>query len=128
MADKIVLLDSTILIDYYRKVYKDRTRLVMLVKQDYKFAISAVTKYEIYSGATASQLDFWDKVFQTIPVLTFDEICVDLAVTINADLKRKRKQIAISDLFIAATAIKHNLPIATSNVRHFDRIEGLELI
>jgi tRNA(fMet)-specific endonuclease VapC len=128
MADKIVLLDSTILIDYYRKVYKDRTRLVMLVKQDYKFAISAVTKYEIYSGATAPQLDFWDKVFQTIPVLTFDEICVDLAVTINADLKRKRKQIAISDLFIAATAIKHNLPIATSNVRHFDRIEGLELI
>ena len=65
---------------------------------------------------------------QAIEVIAFDEICVDTAVDVNAALRRKRKQIGIADLFIAATALTHNLPIATINKNHFDRIAGLEII
>lgn len=32
------------------------------------------------------------------------------------------------DLFIAATAIAHSLPVATINKKHFERIESLEII
>jgi tRNA(fMet)-specific endonuclease VapC len=98
------------------------------VRKGYRFSISAVTKYEIYSGATQSQLDFWNNILHAIEVIPFDEVCVNTAVEVNASLKRKRKQIGIADLFIAATALTHNLPISTINKNHFGRIDGLEII
>lgn len=105
MADKIIMVDTSILIDYYRKSDKANFVWVALVRQGYKFAISAITKYEIYSGATMSQLDFWSSILQAIEVIPFDESAVNTAVNINATLKQKRKQIDLADLFIAATAI-----------------------
>jgi tRNA(fMet)-specific endonuclease VapC len=99
-----------------------------LVQQNYEFVISSVSKYEIYSGATQGQLIFWDTIFQTITILPFDEACMDTAVSINKNLKRKRKQIDIADLFIAATALTHKLPIATLNRNHFDRVDELQIL
>jgi predicted nucleic acid-binding protein len=128
MANKIVLVDTSILIDYYRKTDKANSVWLSLVKQDYNFAISAISKYEIYSGATPTQLTFWNNVLQAVNIIALDEYCIDAAVNINATLKRARKQIAIADLFIAATAITHNLPIATLNRRHFERIDELTII
>ncbi len=52
MADKITLVDTSVLINYYRKTDKANSVWVKLVRQRYRFSISAVTKYEIYSGAT----------------------------------------------------------------------------
>ena len=46
----------------------------------------------------------------------------------NSTLKRKRKQIAIADLFIASTAIAYDLPIATLNKKHFERIDELQIV
>ena len=128
MEDKIILIDTSILIDYYRKTDKTNSVWISLFNKGYGFAISAISKYEIYSGATASQLLFWDKILENIKVLSFDETTVNTAVSINTNLKKKRKQIDIADLFIAATAVNKNLPIATLNKKHFDRIEGLLLM
>ena len=60
--------------------------------------------------------------------MPFDETVAKVAVDINRDLKRKRKLIAIPDLFIAATAMANNLPFATLNKKHFDRIDKLNII
>lgn len=128
MADKIILIDTSILIDYYRKTNKEKSVWISLVRKKYSFAISAVTKYEIYSGATASQLTFWDSILQAIMVMPLDEVSVDTAVSLNAELKKKRKQIDLADLFIAATAVAYNLPLVTLNKKHFDRIDTLQLI
>lgn len=128
MADKVIMVDTSILIDYYRKTVKNNSAWVALVRQGYEFVISAITKYEIYSGATSSQLTFWNNVMQIINVIPFDDNVVNTAVSINADLKKLRKQIDIAHLFIAATAISHNLPLATLNKKHFSRIASLEII
>ncbi|HAL82650.1 MAG TPA: PIN domain-containing protein [Mucilaginibacter sp.] len=128
MADKIVLVDTSILIDYFRKSEKSNSALVKLFKQGYTFCISAVTEYEIYSGATLSQSGFWEEILKKTKVLAFDQLVVKVAVETNNNLKRKRKQIAIADLFIASTAIAHDLPIATLNRKHFDRIDGLQIV
>ena len=128
MANKIILVDTSILIDYYRKADKEKSTWINLVRQGYSFAISAVTKYEIYSGATPSQLAFWDSVLQAIIVMPLDEASVDKAVILNNLLKKKRKQIDLADLFIAATAVANNLPLATLNRKHFERIDTLTLI
>ncbi|TDE12778.1 hypothetical protein E0F88_20745 [Dyadobacter psychrotolerans] len=53
---------------------------------------------------------------------------VRVAVEINNRLKRDRRQIGIADLFIAATAIAHDLPIATLNTKHFNRIGELQIL
>lgn len=128
MADKVILVDTSILIDYYRKTDKEKSVWIALVRQGYSFAISAVTKYEIYAGATANQLTFWDSVLRAIKVISLDESSVDTAVLLNNALKKKRKQIAIADLFIAATAAAHHLPLATLNKKHFERIDSLQLV
>jgi predicted nucleic acid-binding protein len=98
------------------------------VRKGYSFAVSAVTKYEIYAGATANQLAFWNNVFEAITVMPLDELSVDTAVTLNSILKKKRKQIDLADLFIAATAVAYNLPLATLNRKPFDRIDTLEVL
>lgn len=128
MADKTIMIDTSILIDFYRKTDKKNSTWLTLINQEYEFVISAVTKYEIYAGATDNQLEFWNNVLQQIDVLPLDENSVDTAVIINAELKRKRKQIDLADLFIAATAISNNLPFATLNRKHFDRIDRLNII
>lgn len=83
MADKIILVDTSILIDYYRKTDKEKSARIALVRQGYSFAISAITKYEIYSGATPNQIAFWDNILQAIIIIALDEISVDTAVTMT---------------------------------------------
>jgi tRNA(fMet)-specific endonuclease VapC len=34
----------------------------------------------------------------------------------------------MADLFIAATAMQYSLPLATLNVKHFERIEELQML
>jgi predicted nucleic acid-binding protein len=128
MADKIVLADTSILIDLFRKSDKPNSKFVQLALQGYQFQISAITEYEVYSGATISQLPFWDDLLEKINVLPFDKNVVQQAVIINRQLKLKRKQIDLADLFIAATAITNNLPFATLNRKHFERIDTLNIV
>ena len=75
------------------------------------------------------QHQFWTEFLQKIEVIPFDGKAASVAVLINNELKKKRKQIELADLFIAATAIKNMLPIAaTLNVKHFERIGDLQLV
>ncbi|MDB5250327.1 MAG: type toxin-antitoxin system VapC family toxin [Segetibacter sp.] len=128
MADKIILTDTSILIDYFRKTDKDNSVLISLFDRGFDFTISAITHYEIYSGTTGNQVEFWKSLLQRTKVLGLDEIVAQTAVDINKELKRKRKQIEIADLFIAATAVANNLPFATLNRKHFDRIDNLNVV
>ncbi len=128
MADNIILADTSIIIDYFRKSDKLNSVLIALFDQGYDFSISAITHYEIYSGATALQLPFWTDLLNNTKVLPFDQAISQIVVDINLALKRNRKQIGMADLFIAATAISTSLPLSTLNKKHFDRIDGLKLI
>ncbi|MCY7421928.1 MAG: type II toxin-antitoxin system VapC family toxin [Chitinophagaceae bacterium] len=125
MANKIVVADTSILIDYFRKSEKANLVLVSLYDKGFDISISAITEYEIYSGATPNQIGFWENLLKETVVLPFDHFVVKIAVEINSALKRKRKQIEQADLFIAATAMANNLPFATLNKRHFERIDDL---
>lgn len=128
MADKIVLADTSILIDLFRKSEKANSKFVQLALQGFQIQISAITQYEVYSGATVAQLPYWDNLLEKINVLPFDKDVVKQAVIVNKQLKQKRKQIDLADLFIAATAIANNLPFATLNRKHFERIDSLNIV
>ncbi len=128
MENKIILIDTSILIDYYRKTDKNNSVWLKLVRDDYSFAISVITKYEIYAGAIPSQVSFWDSILHAVSIIPLDELSIDTAVIINGILKKKRKQIDLADLLIAATAIANDFPLATLNKKHFTRIEELKVL
>jgi len=128
MENEVVLLDTSILIEYYRKKDKSKSVLVHLFQTYSIFAISAVTHFEIYTGASNDQIDFWNEFFQEITVLPFNAEISREAADIDAALKKKRKQIAVPDLFIAATAIYHNIPLVTLNKKHFERVDQIQLV
>lgn len=128
MENKIILIDTSILIDYFRKSDKANSKFVHLALQGFVFQISSVTEYEIYSGATSEQIPFWDDFLKKVKVLPFDQNVVKKAVAINQTLKQNRKLIDLADLFIAATAIANNLSFGTLNRKHFDRVDLLTIV
>ena len=128
MAEKLILADTSLLIDFFRKSDKSKTQLISLIKEGYKFCICVITEYEIYSGATNEQLDYWREFLNKIDVIPLDSPAIIHAIEINSTLKTKRKQIDLADLFIAAIAVSNGLPIATLNKKHFERVDNLELV
>jgi len=128
MADIIILVDTSILIDYFRKSDKAKSKLILLIREGYKFQISAITEYEIYAGSTPTQQGFWGDLLGKTQVLSFNQSTAQVAVQINSELKKKSQQIAIADLFIASTSIDNNIPFATLNKKHFDRIDQLQIV
>jgi predicted nucleic acid-binding protein len=116
-----------VLIDYYRKKDKSTTLFYKLTEQYSVFAVSAITEYELYVGNSEEQNEFWNNFFQRITVLPFDTESVKQSVSIHKQLKLKNTLIEIPDILIAGTVLKNNLPFATLNRKHFERIEGLKL-
>ena len=128
MADKKLMVDSTILIDYFRKTEKANSKLVAHFKNYDQLYISSVTEFEVVNGATQSHLQFWDGMLPRFTILSFDSKTARRAAEIVAQLKTKRKTIDKPDLFIAATAVVNGLTLDTLNVKHFIHIESLQLL
>lgn len=124
----MILLDTSILIDFYRKSNKENSHLLKLNSTYDIVFVSQITFFEIYIGSNIDQKKFWDNVFNQIIVLDFDLKAASSAVQIYKQLKLKNKLIDTPDIFIAATAISNNLSLATLNVKHFNRIENLNII
>jgi predicted nucleic acid-binding protein len=88
MESPQILIDTSILIDYLRKRHKDKTLLYSL-SFTYRFA--------------------------NFLILPFDSTCAQTASEIYKNLKSKNQLISQPDIFIAATAISHNLSLVTLN-------------
>jgi predicted nucleic acid-binding protein len=82
-----------------------------------------VTEFEVVNGATKAHLQFWDGMLTRFTILDLDSRAARQAADIVAQLKIKRKTIDKPDLFIAATAVVHELTLDTLNVKHFTHIE-----
>lgn len=128
MAEKKLMVDSSLLIDYFRKTDKNNARLVTHFRNYNHLYISSITEFEVLNGAKQLHLDFWNGMLPRFTVLNFDSQAARQAAAITAQLKAKRKTIDKPDLFIAATAIVHELPFDTLNTRHFIQIDQLLLL
>jgi predicted nucleic acid-binding protein len=87
-----------------------------------------VTEFEVVNGATKAHLQFWDGMLTRFTILDLDSRAARQAADIVAQLKIKRKTIDKPDLFIAATAVVHELTLDTLNVKHFTHIDSLNLL
>ncbi|MCP4401757.1 MAG: type II toxin-antitoxin system VapC family toxin [bacterium] len=126
MERERVLIDTSILIDHLRKQKKERTLFYQLSTYC-EFVISSITEFEFRIGATPKNREFMQSLLAVLPVLTFDSGCVNTATELYQGLKAKNKLIALPDLFIAATALNHDIELLTLNRKHFKRIHQLKL-
>ncbi len=124
----MILLDTSVLIELFRKKNKEQTLFYKVSQQDKELAISTITNYEIGIGNKQSHATYWAHLSQQLTILPFDRLCSENAINIYSDLSQKNKLLDLADLLIGATAITHQIPIATLNVKHFERISGLEVI
>jgi predicted nucleic acid-binding protein len=123
-----MVIDTSIFIDYLRAKNKAKTRLQNL-PDDAVIYVSSVTLYELYMGATTPQkwVDI-KKLTDGITVLSFDQEVAEKAAIIYQELRRANELIEFRDIFIAATAIIHDLPVLSRNAKHFKRIKALTVI
>jgi tRNA(fMet)-specific endonuclease VapC len=128
MAKEVVLADSSILIDFFRKKDKNRTFLIELHRRKLTVRISSITEFEIYSGATMEQSLYWEGFLKRFKVLQFGSDEARQAAEMTKAMKRNRNLIATADLFIGAIALTNKIPLATLDRTHFERIEGLTLV
>lgn len=127
MVRHVICLDSSVLIDYFRKKNKRKTFFFEL-SQTYRFAVSVMTKLEILCGATEAQQLFWKQVFADFHMLPLGESEIDEAAHIIRQLRQRNQMIDLPDILIGATAKTHQLELATLNARHFMRIEHLDVL
>ena len=124
----MILLDTSVLIEMFRVKNKMATFFYRLSIDNNDFAISILTHYEIYRGSNNVQNTFWTNFLKNIKVLPFDLTVSNEAIGIYKLLKTQNQMIDLADLLIAATAIAHNLDLATLNLKHFSKIPNLHLL
>ncbi len=128
MADKKLMIDTSILIDYFRKKDKSKSRLVSHFREYDKIFISTITEFEIFNGASEAHKEFWETLLASLIVLDFNRVAARQSAKTIVQLKSKRKTIDKPDLFITATAIAYGLRLDTLNTKHSIDIENLNLL
>lgn len=124
----MILLDSSILIELFRRKDKENTEFYRISSTHKDLFISSITYYEIGIGNRKSHMAYWEELCNNLIVLPFDSICADKAISIYLNLLRANQMIDLADILIGATALTHSMPIVTLNDKHFARIEGLEIL
>lgn len=100
----------------------------MFFENNVELYISSVTTFEIYNGLNAKNRQLIDIIFSRIIEIPFNNNIAKQASTIYSDLRKRNQIIEIRDIFIAASAIKNDLSVATKNVKHFNRIDNLSVV
>ena len=123
-----MVVDTGIFIEHLRAKDKTRTTLFQL-SDELELFISAVSLYELYMGGTTKEkmLDVRN-LTEGLAVLPFTDEVAFKAGQIYQDLRKRNKIIDFRDIFIAATCINFQLPIATLNKKHFKLIDGLKIL
>lgn len=127
MDARHILIDTSVLIDQLRR--RDKRNGLLFKRLDNSlFYASTIVEFELFAGAKdAAKKRDAQNVMQLVTVLPFSSPIAQKAADIYLRLKQKNAVIEMRDIFIAATAIAHDLPLLTLNVKHFERMSDLRL-
>ncbi len=98
-------------------------------------AISAITRYELLYGVERCP-PAWRKkegqkvrmLLDALQLLAFTGETAVIAAKIRASVEAAGKAIGPMDLLIAATALEHELILASGNIAEFERVPDLEAV
>ena len=128
-----VILDTSVLIEAER----GRLNIERLIsgRESESFGLSTVSVAELLHGVHRADSEyrrlkrsaFVEKIIEIFPIYPLDLNITRVYAKLWSDLLKKGLKIGAHDLIIGATAISLNFSIATFNLRHFNKIEGIKL-
>lgn len=128
-------LDSSTIIDLLRKRFKLESLRIKLGKDEI-IKIPSPAIIEVIRGlylnknilnVQEGEKDRINKLFSSFPILDFDKDCAIKTGEIEADLLNMGEIIDLEDIMIGAIAKQHGEKLITRNIKHFERIKGLEV-
>ena len=138
------LLDTTVFIDLERAVRRLSPenamaevsgRLEEQLGPDEEAGIATITASELLHGVHCATLQhrarreaFVETVLASFPLLPFGLLAARAHARIWAELAAAGQDVGAHDRLVAATAITVGWRVATANLRHFDRIAGLDIL
>ncbi len=126
-----MILDSTFLVDLER----ERRRRTpggaadfLRTHRDEHFCITFTIAGELAAGKSlGTDRSSWSRFVRPFRILeSTAEIAWEFGVMFR-HLQAKGTLIGANDLWIAATALAHHLPVVTRNAREFGRVPGLDV-
>ncbi len=128
-----VILDTSVLIEAERqefnidKLTKDRNEEI--------FGLSVISVSELLHGVHRSDSTkrrlkrsaYVEKIIELFPIYAFEMSIARTYAELWSDLSKKGIQIGAHDLIIGSTALSLGFSVATYNIRHFERVEGLKI-
>ena len=127
MADGLVVVDTDLLIDFLRGSEPGASMVERWLVAD-TLRVTAVSAFELRLGA-----DFMPRAAEIGSLLSHRTLPLDLpgslrAGEVFAQLAVRGAGIGLRDAMIAGVCLRFELPLATRNRRHFDRVAGLRLV
>ncbi len=126
---KPALIDTDILSLFLRGEPVVVSRFAGYLQAFNRLNISIITYYEILSGLryrdANKQLERFLELIHNNNLLPLTVDACGIAAMLYADLRKQGNPIDDIDLLIAGIALENKLVIATRNVGHFNRVQGL---
>lgn len=129
-----VVLDTNVLSELVKPAPNASVSQMILDAPAGSLFASEVTRYELRYGALMHPRPehLWARIQALIlPIPTWLNVTAEISertAVIAATLDRHGRPIGAIGPFIAATAFVLGCPVVTRNVRHFEIIEGLQVI
>ena len=125
------LVDTDWVVHHMNGVEEIRSKLKEM--QPYGLGMSVVSLAELYEGVYYSRdpqrsQQQLEAFLTSITVLELDEEICKVFGKQRGSLRQRGLIIGDFDLLIAATCLHRGLTLLTNNLRHFQRIEGLEIV
>jgi tRNA(fMet)-specific endonuclease VapC len=128
-----LILDTSVLIEAERRKF-DIDKFAKN-REDEAFGLSVITVAELLHGVHRAdsakrrlkRSGYVEKVIELFPVYAFDIFIARAYSELWSDFNRRGIQIGAHDLIIGSTALSLGFSVATFNLRHFEKIEGLKI-
>lgn len=127
-----VILDSTFLVDFEREQRRGKplqaTRFLESHADD-SLAITFTVAGELAAGESLGQdRANWLRFLSPFRQIGFSEEVAWRFGLVYRNLKARGELIGANDMWIAATALAHNLPLVTRNSDEFQRVNSLTVL
>ncbi len=127
---EVLCLDTDILIDLLRGESKTVEEIKQL-EDKFELVTTAINLFELYYGAYKTgrerNIEAVKEVARRVEVLNLTEKSAEISGKILAELEKRGEAIDFRDVMIAGIVIENNITLYTRNVKHFKRIEGINL-
>lgn len=126
MADGLVIADTDLIIDFLRGREPGASRVEHWLREG-RLRLTAVTAFELRLGT-----DFISRRTRIETLLRRRTLPLDALGALEAGkvfvaLRAKGRGIDVKDSLQAGVCLRFDLPFATRNIRHFERVPGLRL-